>query len=249
MCHYIDDFAVVGRTEQECGAAMDRVMKTADRLGLPMEPTIGPVTTLTFLGVEVDTRKMELRLPEAKLQELKGLLVQWLGKKHCVKRDLESLAGKLQQACKVVRPGRCFLRHFYVATSGSRPQSTLIRVSRAIRADIRWWHTFMQHWNGVSVLWNCGKQEADEEVYTDASGSWGCGGYWGTHWFSIPWEGPSGTPLWVVGPPEEDSIAVRELLPIVVAVVRHGKEDLSGFIRTTWPWWGPCVGGIAQNQP
>lgn len=122
MCHYIDDFAVLGKTEQ----AMDRVMDAAERLGLPMEPakTVGPVTSLTFLGVEIDTVKLELRLPEVKMQELKSLLVQWLGKKHCVKRDLESLAGKIQQACKVVRPGRCFLRHLYVATSGSRPVSS-----------------------------------------------------------------------------------------------------------------------------
>ena len=63
----------------------------------------------------------------------------------------------------------------------------------------------MQQWNGVSLLWNCGKQEADEEVYTDASGSWGCGGHWRTHWFSIPWNGPSGTPQWVIGPQEEDA--------------------------------------------
>lgn len=31
MCHYIDDFAVLGKTEQ----AMDRVMDAAERLGLP----------------------------------------------------------------------------------------------------------------------------------------------------------------------------------------------------------------------
>ena len=234
VCHYIDDFAVLGKTEQECGTALGKVLDLGSRLGLPMEPakTVGPVTSLTFLGVEIDTVKLELRLPEVKIQELKSLLAQWLGKgRWCVKRELESLAGKLQQACKVVRPGRCFLRHLYVATAGPRPQSAPIRVNRAIRADIRWWHTFLQQWNGVSLLWNCGKQEPDEEIYTDASGSWGCGGHWRTRWFSIPWNGPSGTPQWVLGLQREDSIAVRELLPIVIAAVVWGRAWQGKLIR------------------
>lgn len=89
----------------------------------------------------------------------------------------------------------------------------------------------MQQWNGVSLLWNCGKQEADEEVYTDASGSWGCGGHWRTHWFSIPWDGPSGMPQWGIGPPEEDSIAVREMLPLVMASVVWGQAWQGKLIR------------------
>ena len=170
--HYIDDFAVVGRTEKECRVAMETVNSLATDLGLPMEPskTVGPVTKMTFLGIEIDTQVMELRLPEEKLGELKKLLVSWLRKKHCIKGDLESLAGKLQQACRVVRPGRCFMRHFYAAISVARQRRALIRVNKSIRADIWWWYTFMQEWNGVSLLWNCGKQEVDEDVWTDASG-------------------------------------------------------------------------------
>ena len=36
VCHYINDFAVLGKTERECGAALGRVIDLADRLGLPM---------------------------------------------------------------------------------------------------------------------------------------------------------------------------------------------------------------------
>ena len=126
--HYIDDFAVVGRTERECARDMEKVNSMATVLGLPMEPskTVGPANRMTFLGVEIDTCDMELRLPEEKLEELKRVLVPWLGRKHCVKRDLESLAGKLQQACKVVWPGRCFMRHFYAAIAVGRQKSALI---------------------------------------------------------------------------------------------------------------------------
>ena len=46
-----------------------------------MEKVEGPATTLRFLGVEIDTAKMEIRLPEDKLQRIRQELITWLGRK------------------------------------------------------------------------------------------------------------------------------------------------------------------------
>ena len=70
----------------------------------------GPITALTFLGFEVDTEQLVVRLPDKKLQKTKALVQDWVGKKACRKRDLESLLGHLQHAATVVRPGRTFVR-------------------------------------------------------------------------------------------------------------------------------------------
>ena len=64
--------------------------------------------TITFLGIEIDTMAMQLRLPANKLAELRNLVKQWMQWKSCLKKDLQSMAGKLQHACKVVRLGRTF---------------------------------------------------------------------------------------------------------------------------------------------
>ena len=37
----------------------------------------------------------------------------WKHKDSCLKKDMESLVGKLAHACKVVRPGKTFLRRLY----------------------------------------------------------------------------------------------------------------------------------------
>lgn len=68
----------------------------------------GPSVCLTFLGIELDTRMMVIRLPSAKLTEL-YLVRYWFPKLACKLKELQSLVGKLQYACKVVRPGRIFL--------------------------------------------------------------------------------------------------------------------------------------------
>ena len=81
-----------------------------------------PATRLTFLGIEINTTRGLLRLPAEKLEQLQSLLQEWGDQKVCVTRELESLIGILNHACKVIRPGRSFLRKMIdllTATRGS----------------------------------------------------------------------------------------------------------------------------------
>ena len=80
--HYIDDFLILGWSEEECLTSLQQVQAMANELGLPMEAskTVGPASTLTFLGIEIDVPSSELRLPREKVAELKELLGRWLGK-------------------------------------------------------------------------------------------------------------------------------------------------------------------------
>ena len=80
-------------------------MATCKELGVPLaaHKSVSPTTCLTFLGIEIDTLAMELRLTRDKLNRLKDLLAEWQFKKVCSREMLESLLGHL-----VVRPGRSF---------------------------------------------------------------------------------------------------------------------------------------------
>ena len=72
--HYVDDFILVGSpNSQDCGASMATALQTFNRLQVLIEPDKceGPATTLTILGIEIDTFLMQLRLPEEKLGRLK----------------------------------------------------------------------------------------------------------------------------------------------------------------------------------
>ena len=51
------------------------------------------------------------------------------------------------------------------------------------------------------------KEKPKEVLVSDASGSWGCGAYYGSNWFQIKW----------VQPMASSHITVKELAPIVVA--------------------------------
>ena len=87
------------------------MLSTFAPLGVPLvvHKTVGPTACLTFLGITIDTVANELRLPADKLERLRTLLVSWGDQKTYSQRELESLIGVLNHACKLVRPGHSFL--------------------------------------------------------------------------------------------------------------------------------------------
>ena len=64
-------------------ASSDSVSKE-ESLGVPLEPSKleSPSMCLTFLGIEVDTTHLQLRLPREKLKKLEAFLETVLGQSH-----------------------------------------------------------------------------------------------------------------------------------------------------------------------
>jgi hypothetical protein len=84
----------------------------AEKLGIPIkqEKNVFPTTKLTFLGVELDSELMEVRLPKDKLEKLKTILSSFLHTKKVTLIELQSLIGFLNFAYAVVSPGHALLR-------------------------------------------------------------------------------------------------------------------------------------------
>ena len=214
VLHYLDDFLLVGAPRSgQCGEDLRRLLSVFERLRVPIasEKLEGPTERLTFLGIEIDSQEMTLRLPVRKLLELKSLIAEWATRKSCTKRDLQSMVGKLQHACKVVRPGRTFLRRMFELLKGVKKKDHFIRLNAAFRSDLRWWQRFLEEWNGVSMIAMSGGTEL--HLYSDASGSFGCGAWQNNRWFQFAW------PADYAG----QSIATKELVPIVMACVLWGE--------------------------
>ena len=170
---------------------------------------------------------MEVRLPAPKLQELKELIQQWLGKRSCTTKELESLIGKLGHAAQVVQPGKTFLHRMFELKSKMSQSRTRIRLNAGIRSDILWWATFMDAWNGVRMLGDGTQRNSAHHVWTDASGGFGCGGWNPTtgEWIQLEWSG-------VHRPPGADGggIAWKELVPIVLACAVWGRQWSGGTV-------------------
>lgn len=139
--HYLDDFLLVAPlASTKCAENLRTALGVCEELGFQVaqEKTEGPATTITLLGIEVDSERLELRLPQAKLQKLREVVEKWRRRRACTKRDLQSLVGHLNHACKVIRPGRRFLRGIFGLLSQFRRKDHMIRLNSAFRADMEW---------------------------------------------------------------------------------------------------------------
>ncbi len=189
--------------------------------GIPVatHKTEGPSTTVTFLGILIDTDQFQLRLPVEKLARLRSLVALWQRKRSCTRKELESLVGHLSHAATVIRPGRIFLRQLFSLLSIAAKPHYQIRLNATVHADLQWWACFLQDWNGSSLFH---QPNPTTHVYSDASGSFGCGAFdTALGWFQLQW--PS---HWTT-----IDIAVKEFLPVVVAAATWGRHWGGCYIR------------------
>ena len=213
VLHYLDDFLFIGAPNSlEATHAAQLATITFADLGVPVavHKTEGPSSCVTFLGIQVDTDKGQLRLPWEKLQRVRDKVRPWLRRESHTRKDLESLLGHLSHAAMVIRPGRVFLRSLFALLQVVRLPHHYVRLNMTARADLQWWNHFLQLWNGVSIfpvsLPKC-------NVFTDASGSFGCGAFdpcLGE--FQVQWPA-----TWA-----EVDISVKEVVPLVFATALWG---------------------------
>ena len=230
IMHYLDDFLLLGPPGQSvCAHNLEVLLSTFSRLGVPVawEKLEGPTTKLTFLGIEIDTVAMQMRLPERKLAELRELLVQWRSKHSCSKKELESLVGKLQHAATVVQPGKSFLRRLFELLATTAKVHHHISLRGGARSDIPWWDTFLELWNGVSIIPPSNRDLPTHHVFTDAAGKFSCGAVWDRLWLHNGWQIDL----------QLKAIATLKLLPITLAAMVWGRQ-----------WSGSLVVVHCDNQ-
>ena len=212
--HYLDDFLFLTKPHSVQGSnVLATALDSLRQLGIPVAPskTEGPTTLLTFLGILIDTHRLELRLPSEKLANLNTLIQGWIGRRSCTRRELESLLGHLSHAATVIPQGRTFLRSLFSLLPHTSGPHHNLRLNLGARADIKWWATFLTDWNG-KLLFQV--PTVSTEVTSDASGNFGCGGFSTHHgWFQVQW-------------PDSWSnihITVKELIPVVIAAALWGR--------------------------
>ena len=214
--HYLDDFLFFLPPASGSGASLlPLVMSVFGGLGVPVaeDKIEGPATVVTFLGVQIDTIRFELRLTEEKVRFINDLVRSWLSRRSGRSRDFDSLLGYLSHAATVVREGRVFLRYLYNIQAESRSSHHYVHLDAEAKADLLWWTHFLQHWNGTTFF----MQPAipTEHIFTDASGSIGAGGFWQPQrCFQLKWPGS-----W-----NETDIVVKELVPVVIAAALWGRR-------------------------
>jgi len=175
LLHYLDDFFAILKPFIDPALYQEQWDWICDFLGLRgNEKKTQTGTVVEFLGIELDSMAMEARLPIAKLQRARDLVVAAMTTNTLSQQDLEVLVGFLSFCARVVVPGRAFLSTLYALLA---KDTRYHRITTPMARDLAWWHHFLPRWNGIKVLRSVASRSTSY-IWTDASGSWGIGGYW-----------------------------------------------------------------------
>ena len=229
--NYSDDFFAV--LAKEMGIARSQlaiIIQAFNDMKIPLakDKIEGPDTSLTYLGIIINSLLMTIEVPKEKLSEATAKLYDWNSRRTCTKRQLKSLIGKLGHICKVVRPGRMFSRRLIDLSTTVKFMHHHITLNSEARADIQWWINFLPQWTATSFIPPTRAiRSTDLQLYTDAS-DLGYGAIFGNSWIRGAWSQQE-TNL---------SIDYRELFAITAATFTWG-----------YAWKGKRIVFITDNQP
>ena len=201
--NYIDDLIYTG-LPSEIHASYAFLKHILAQLGLDisMKKLVPPSTIVTCLGIQIDTVKRTLSIPEGKLQEITNLCKNWVSKTYCSKKDLQSLLGSLLYITKCVAPARAFLNRMLLLLRQNTHVSKIL-LTQDFFHDLAWFNTFLQLYNVVTFY---DQVPSNIEVHLDACLT-GLGGHFGNMIYTLP------IPLGF----EQYDITQLEMINIVVA--------------------------------
>lgn len=184
---YLDDFLIIADTEQDCWTAFHELCNLLRNLGFTInwDKVDCPTQSLIYLGIEINSVRRQLILPERKIREIKAALQEASSKNKLTKRELQCLAGKLNFAARVIYGGRTFLRRIIDTINTLERPHHHKRLTQTMRKDLQWWIDFMETFNGITFFVDTEPQTLDQ-FSTDACLSGGAA-HFHEDWFYTNW--------------------------------------------------------------
>ena len=219
--HLLDDFLTVDFTEEEGLRTMSLLTMLFKQLGIPLSQskTIGPLTSLVYLGIILDTSFFSTRIPVEKVQRMSCLIHEFSSKKRCTKRELLQLIGHFNFATRVIVPGRSFMSYLFQLSCTVNELHFHVRIGKEARIDLAMWEHFLVNWNcHYFFLDHDPVSNVDLCLFTDAAGGVGYGAIFRSHWFASSWSD------FLQMFPHTRSSTLLELIPIVSAAVLWGAQ-------------------------
>lgn len=182
-CNYLDD---IGGADSPARARLAYVTlgKLLEQLNLweKVEKAAEPSTRMVFLGILLDSTEFTLTIPSEKLAAARQLLEVWNTKRTASKTELQSLLGSLQHLCCCVRGGRVFLNRM-LNTLRNMSSGDII-IDTEFRKDLFWWRSFLEEFNGVSIMQELSWSQPDGVFASDACLQ-GAGGFFQGQFFHV----------------------------------------------------------------
>ena len=182
LYNYVDDLIYCG-LPSNIHQSFETLLQLLTQLGLTINPKklVAPSTSLTCLGILINTETRTMAVPPDKLDSIINMCSQWKNKKFCSKRQLQSLLSSLLYVSKCVKPARTFLNCMLMLLRKNFAKDTIF-LNKEFFKDLNWFHTFLRQFNGV-VYYDI--RSVQGELHLDASLT-GMGGIFDNQCYALP---------------------------------------------------------------
>lgn len=236
LVNYLDDYVTISDSYDSCVVNQNLVIKILRYVGFQISwnKVTPPAKITRYLGIDVDTELMELRLPVDKITKMLDLIKQFKCRPVVSRRDIQKLAGLLAHCSTLIKGGRSYCRRLYdLEKVAGTTKSKRVKITNDAMEDLLWWERFGAQFNGRSTI---KKQVYLLKPTSDASQK-GFGAYMGKDWFFGEWEDQDppqigcGHKLPAPEIPKADhgNINVYEFYPVLEGI-RRWKDSLSGYL-------------------
>lgn len=191
--HYIDDFFACCKDYATAKKLYDGLYNLMIELNIPTreDKCTPPAQIAKILGWVYNTVLRCVSLPDDKRVELIDLISKLLSKRKSDKKSLEKLIGKLQNASKVVFPGKAFVRRLEALLYlPGLIYNTQVALSDFVCEDLKWWLNILKNKAATSTSFDLLLKlpsDGDFSIYTDVSITVGIGGNMNGRAFQIAW--------------------------------------------------------------
>ena len=185
--YYLDDIITITDSKEKCQESLNVILETCKMCGFQVQEskTHRPTQCITFLGIEIDAKTKEIRLPKEKVEEISQKVKEWSNKKSATKREILSLLGKLNFCSQVVKNGNKFTRRLIECSKKGKTLNSRLKITTQTMKDIHWWQQCLRHYNGCEWFPRQLNIVTAKLTFSDASYI-AIGGLCDNSWFVIP---------------------------------------------------------------
>ena len=146
--NYLDNYTDISQPQQ-AESHFHSLLNLLDQVGLPANSNkVEPRSlVITCLGIQINAREGILSVPHKKVNEIKELTCQWLKKTVATPRQLQNYIGKLIAIHRCVKPSRSFINRMLRVLRNTPIQGS-IKLPGYFFQDVRWFHKFLENFNG-----------------------------------------------------------------------------------------------------
>ena len=143
---YLDDMLVMSQSREELGRQLAQITSLLESLGFVVnkdKSQLLPVQTIQYFGFLVSSRKMKIRLTEAKIVQITTACRKAREKESLSVRELARLIGKMTATLPAVQPASLWYRELQCLKNQMLQRShsfeTSVKLTQEALLELDWW--------------------------------------------------------------------------------------------------------------